>query len=542
MKLKEVHIQQFKRFTDLKIERIPESAKLIMLTGPNGTGKSSLFEAFNFWASPAKGGVSFQRDYHWKVGNYSSDNWGELYQKITLSFHDLEIIPRDQNEQAKKAFYFRSAYRNEHDFTTSGVGNLGEILADNRRPQMLIMPDLRVSDNYQRLVSESIDALYDESNDHIPSGQLRDRLIGRIREAMKRVFPDLLLNGPGRPMIDGTFYFEKGASRNYKYKNLSGGEKAAFDLILDFVVKSEYFNNTIMCIDEPELHMHTRLQASLLKELLIQLPQSNQLWLATHSIGMIRHAFELYQEKPSEVVFIDFTDHDFDQVVTLHPTEVNRAFWKKIFSVALDDLAELVAPSELVFCEGRPEGRPTKRNTTFDAEVYRQIFSSKHPSTEFVPLGGSTEVAQNEVIFKNALARLFSTIKMWSLVDRDDRHSNEISELSQQGTRVLGRRDIESYLWDDEILTKLCASVGRNDMTVELISFKHQLLQDAQNNGKPSDDIKCISGQLYVKAKQSLALNQCGNSAEAFLKFTMAPLITSETSVFKELEQCIWRQ
>ena len=49
MKIKKVHLQKFKRFTDLTIDNIPETAKLVVLVGPNGCGKSSLFDGFKVW-------------------------------------------------------------------------------------------------------------------------------------------------------------------------------------------------------------------------------------------------------------------------------------------------------------------------------------------------------------------------------------------------------------------------------------------------------------------------------------------------------------
>ena len=51
MKIKKIHLKNFKRFTDLTIDEIPETAKLVVLIGANGCGKSSLFDAFTQYCS-----------------------------------------------------------------------------------------------------------------------------------------------------------------------------------------------------------------------------------------------------------------------------------------------------------------------------------------------------------------------------------------------------------------------------------------------------------------------------------------------------------
>ena len=49
MRIRDIYLTGFKRFTDLTIEGIPDTAKLVILVGPSGSGKSSLFEAINVW-------------------------------------------------------------------------------------------------------------------------------------------------------------------------------------------------------------------------------------------------------------------------------------------------------------------------------------------------------------------------------------------------------------------------------------------------------------------------------------------------------------
>ena len=54
MRIKEVKLKNFKRFTDLELKEIPESAKLVLLIGSNGSGKSSVFDEFEYISRAAK--------------------------------------------------------------------------------------------------------------------------------------------------------------------------------------------------------------------------------------------------------------------------------------------------------------------------------------------------------------------------------------------------------------------------------------------------------------------------------------------------------
>ena len=71
MRLKSIKINNFKRFTDLTVEGIPETARLMMLACPNGCGKSSFFDALHTWRQQIlrKNILSWEIDYHLKVGS-----------------------------------------------------------------------------------------------------------------------------------------------------------------------------------------------------------------------------------------------------------------------------------------------------------------------------------------------------------------------------------------------------------------------------------------------------------------------------------------
>ena len=171
---------------------------------------------------------------------------------------------------------------------------------------------------------------------------------------MRKLFrePSLELQDFGGLRQSGVFRFVKGNSSNFQYKNLSGGEKAAFDLLLDVFVKREEYKDAIYCIDEPEAHVATALHGTLLETMLDLLPGESQLWIATHAIGFVRKAFEMMKQGDS-VAFLDFSNRDFDIPTEINPSIPNRSFWSSTYQVALADLADLIAPANIVICEGR---------------------------------------------------------------------------------------------------------------------------------------------------------------------------------------------
>jgi len=48
MRIKKIELTNFKRFTSLTISDIPDTTKLVLVIGSNGSGKSSLFDAFDW--------------------------------------------------------------------------------------------------------------------------------------------------------------------------------------------------------------------------------------------------------------------------------------------------------------------------------------------------------------------------------------------------------------------------------------------------------------------------------------------------------------
>ena len=158
--------------------------------------------------------------------------------------------------------------------------------------------------------------------------------------------------------------------------------------------------------------MNARLQADLLDALYALMPENCQLFLATHSIGMMRRARDIEQKNPQSVVFLDLGDRDFDEHQVIEPTTPNRRFWNQAYEVALDDLAALVAPSRVVICEGKPATNRPARNHSHDARCYDTIFGEEYPETRFVSMGNDQEIQGDKRGLSEALRLLLSEIEV----------------------------------------------------------------------------------------------------------------------------------
>lgn len=535
MYIQSVVLKRFKRFHELRIE-LPPGVKLVILAGPNGTGKSSLFDGFQVWHRANGGfGMNWDQTYFPKSGEPDLSAFVSWNKQVEIHFHG--DFPQDQGER-RKSFSFRSAYRNDPQFD-AGPLSRQQPLEDEIRFNFMIDNDAAVARNYQRLASQALEDVFVNENAATTMGDFRERVIGDIRAAMRRIFPSLVLNDFGNPLTNGTFRFDKGTSRGFFYKNLSGGEKAAFDLLLDFIAKARTFTNTIYCIDEPEAHMNSRVQGALLGELYRCLPPGCQLWLASHSLGMMRRARDIEATEPGCVAFLDFYDIDFDRPQVLQPTRVNRRFWDRVLDVALDDLATLVAPRCVVLCEGAPFGSSGK-NTSHDAFCYDTIFESEFPDTRFISAGNSHDLQSDRLAFHSGVKLLAPGCNVVRLIDRDDHACSDVAAFEKQGIRVLSRRHLECFLYDDSVLTALCNKYRRPELVPDVLQDRRDALAAVAAKGRPVDDVKSAAGMIYVKAKQRLSLTGVGNDAKAFERNVLAPLIQPGMPVYKELKDSIF--
>ena len=107
--------------------------------------------------------------------------------------------------------------------------------------------------------------------------------------------------------------------------------------------------------------------------------------------------------------------------------------------------------------------------------------------------------------------------------------------MESDGVLGLSKRHIESYLFDDEVLTKLASEKGKPECIDQILAIKQEKITASVERGNPSDDLKSASGEIYVAVKTILDDTQCGSNVDAFMRDTLAPLITPGMGIYNEL-------
>ena len=247
---------------------------------------------------------------------------------------------------------------------------------------------------------------------------------------------------------------------------------------------------------------------------------------------MVRKAKDLWGDNPDSVVFLDFGNRNFDEEVTITPAEPNPSFWARIYEVALGDMAELVITGRTVFCEG--EG--------FDEECYKNIFKNQYPDIHFTSLGGRENVVKSVTAANLAIEKIAKSAKVIGIVDRDKATGGEIERDAEKGIRTLSLKSIESYLLDDEVLTKLYEKHGKQNKIQDLLTAKTDALNNRTSGGKSKspDDLKPIAQDIHVAAQGIIDSVPLGNNKDSFMKDILAKLIQPDMAVYEELYKDIF--
>jgi hypothetical protein len=536
MRLKKIRLKNgYKRFRDLTIDLGDNPARVVALVGPNGCGKSSVLDGLLFHVSAVGrrigGGAGRDYTYH-SMDQLPSFDWQNI--EIEFSEGTYQTILAKQRARGNEGtiFSFRSPYRYNNQLKINESKAVPEIRLNDYGAADASSLDSKMEQNYRRL--HSTYHQYMEAADVRPS-EAKTKIIGDLNDSISKCL-NLEISSLGNiEASQGTLFFRKiGHPKDFEFNVLSSGEKEVVDIILDLYLRRDDYDNTVFLIDEPELHINTSIQPKLLVEINRLVGDNCQIWLTTHSIGFLR---ALQTEMLGDCQIIQFRPGDdlASKPCTLYPSKVTPGLWRELFAIALDDLASLVSPRILIYCEGRADPGNHGRERGMDAQVFNNIFASTFPDALFISSGGNTELDQRSAIAISILGKVFPTVEILILKDRDMASGKETDENDRRiylktndaNHRVLNRWEIENYLYDKEVLASYCA--GEN-LTFDEASYD-TFVTDVVNQN--------------LKDETSRIKNFCGIknsvSSDAF-KIALSGYLKDGMQVFQELKGCIFER
>lgn len=337
MKIQNIKLKHFKKFRDQELDFTdPETGlaeDLIVLIGVNGAGKTSILQAIASTLGTATERLKKPADLDWPGFNYEllGSSWrgsptnvninvqfskselqaiSEFHQKLREMGRDLPVSPAQeylvnlkwQGESVKansaaELFQFKGREYAKQLSSSEGFSvfeRVGTVFwyTEQRTATSLTPEDpknqLEITEDIlrDRLAKwQMIHEKYSKNGKSFRPGA-KD-LYAEIARIYKTVFPGREFAGlEMRDNIDNIltepwFYIYNSKNKTqYEFSEMSGGERATFPILLDFM--NWNIHNSVILIDEIELHLHPPMQQALLRTL-PKLGKNNQFIITTHS-------------------------------------------------------------------------------------------------------------------------------------------------------------------------------------------------------------------------------------------------------------------
>ena len=258
-------------------------------------------------------------------------------------------------------------------------------------------------------------------------------------DAIMKVWGDLM---PHRSVSlhDGKVVVDKGTTTEYHGKDMSDGERVALYLLGQCLCAPE---NSVLIIDEPELHLHKSLM--------------DKLWNKVE---------ELCPDKT--IVYIT---HDLDFAASragaaklwVQSYKANAWSWTEVPSDEMLPEAlilELIGNRKpVLFCEGDRGG--------LDHTIYQLCY----PHLHVVPRGGSEKVVEATKALRGNEA--LHTISAHGIVDRDVRSDSECNALSASGVHVLALAEVENLFCLEAVVRLAAAKLALDPNAIVLAVLRY---------------------------------------------------------------------
>lgn len=255
----------------------------------------------------------------------------------------------------------------------------------------------------------------------IKENRIRPKPITTVVEKATEIWNELL---PHRKIdLTGNGVHVNYDNQRYHGKEMSDGERVMLYMICQALVQRP---NTLLIIDEPELHIHKSIVNKLWTRLEVERNDCVFMYI-THDLDF---AFSRNGAKILWIKSYDGADWNYEFLDSADYEEIPERLLYEIIG----------SRQKILFVEG------TKNS--YDYSLYQEIYKNKE--YHVIPCGGCKEVIQL-VKAKRTYEKL-NMINVYGIVDRDFRTKEEISSLEKDGIYCLNVAEVENLFVVPELL------------------------------------------------------------------------------------------
>jgi predicted ATPase len=267
-------------------------------------------------------------------------------------------------------------------------------------------------------------------------------ILKTLEELFDHFLPGKTFNGP-IPGTGGelTFPVKLNDGGEHDIDDLSSGEK---ELVYGYLrLRNIAPTNSIILLDEPELHLNPRLIMGLpsFYRRHLGLDLKNQLWMTTHSDAFLREAyrgsgFTIFHMSPAPAV-----STDDNQVVAISAeSEINRAIVDLV-----GDIAGFRPGNVLVIFE-------SSEDASFDASMTKRLFPDFAQRINAISGDNKSSVKQLYAALNKATAQMALPLQIYAIVDKD---TDGVGRPAMACVFSWNVYHIENYLLDENFIAKV---------------------------------------------------------------------------------------
>lgn len=436
-------------------ENIVTNYKRIVVIGANGSGKTRF-------------GTDIETRYNQQTHRISAQKSLSMPKNVSPT----------SKENAEKDFLY--------GYATGGLGHkIGQRWGNN--------PNTYLLNDYQKLMVLLHTEEYEESikfKEAYSPGQVNEKPITKL-DRIQAIWENVLPHRKLTKKAGSIETFPTGnPAGNYNASEMSDGERVIFYLIGEVVSVPQ---NSIIVIDEPEMHIHNSITKKLWNEIENERPDCSFVYL-THDID-----FAASRQDALKIWTKGFTGTVWDYEILDNENEFPEQIYLEI----------LGSRKSILFIEGD--------SSSVDYQLLQMIFDDY----TIKPLGSCQKVFETTKSFDEQSG--FHNIASFGLIDRDRRTDEEIAHIDNPNIWVANVAEIENFLLVEEVVKEVAQSMMKNgDEVFENVKANVIAFFDSQKEKQAVEHSLARIERIFKNATDNTTVKTIGELETGLTNFWSA--------------------